>query len=73
MRVIDSEMINQLSLVAEMTDRIRLSDSDKHSNPDEVDPDEYKPFFPLLTILVRDVDLQLKDDQGKDITPDEYL
>ncbi len=38
MRVIDSDMINQLSLVAEMTDRIRLSDSDKHANPDEVEP-----------------------------------
>jgi len=34
--VIDNDSISQLSLVSQMTNRIRLSNEDKHSKPDEV-------------------------------------
>ena len=52
--VIDNDSISQLSLVSQMTNRIRLSNADKHSNPDEVEPEEFAQFFPDITLLVRD-------------------
>ena len=71
--VIDNDSISQLSLVSQMTNRIRLSNADKHSNPDEVEPEEFAQFFPDITLLVRDFCLQLVDKDNKSITPDQYL
>lgn len=62
--VIDSQMINQLSLVTKMSERIRLSNAANHADPNKVEPDEYKKFFPALTVLVRDFSLNLKDSSG---------
>jgi hypothetical protein len=56
-----------------MSERIRLSTASAHSNPDNVSPEEYKQFYPALTVLVRDFSLNMKDDAGKTISPDEYL
>ena len=68
--VIDNDSISQLSLVSQMTNRIRLSNADKHSNPDEVEPEEFAQFFPDITLLVRDFSLKLVDKENKSITPD---
>jgi hypothetical protein len=67
--VIDADMIKQLSLVTKMSERIRISNSDKHSDPGNVNFEEYKQFFPALTVLVRDFTLNLKDSDGNTITP----
>ena len=56
-----------------MSDRIRLSNSLAHCNPDEVNVEEYKLFFPALTVLVRDFALQLKDGGGNTITSKQYI
>ena len=56
-----------------MTNRIRLSNEDKHSKPDEVEPKEFAQFFPDFTLLVRDCDLKLVDKNNKSMTPDQYL
>ena len=56
-----------------MSDMIRLSTADTHNNPDDVEPEEYKQFYPALTVLVRDFSLNLSDSGGKTISPDEYL
>lgn len=71
--VLNAEMIRQLSLVTEMSKRIRLSDSNEHSKPGTVEPKAYKQFYPALTVLVRDFSLDLKDPSKKPISPDEYL
>jgi hypothetical protein len=71
--VIDGEMIKQLSLVTRMSERIRLSNSAAHSDPESVKLEEYKPFFPALTVLVRDFSLLLKDSSGNTITATDYL
>ena len=71
--VIDSEMIQQLGLVTRMTEKIRLSNNYQHQRPEEVEPDEYKQLFPALTVLVRDFELQLKDEEGSSISPDDYF
>jgi len=51
--VIDSDMITQLRLVTELTNRFRLSNAQKH-DPDNVEPSEYAKYFPVLSILIRD-------------------
>jgi hypothetical protein len=56
-----------------MSERIRLSNSAAHSNPENVNLEEYKQFFPALTVLVRDFSLLLKDSNGNEITATEYL
>jgi len=56
-----------------MTDRIRLSNEDKHSKPDEVEPKEFAQFFPDITLLVRDFFLKPMDKDNNSITPDQYL
>ena len=71
--VIDAGMITQLSLVKKMSERIRLSNSDAHSNPKNLEPEEYKQFYPALTVLIRDFSLNMKDSNGNLISPNEYL
>ena len=56
-----------------MTNSIRLSHADKHSNPDEVEPEEFTQFFPDITLLVRDFFLNPMDKNNNSITPDQYL
>jgi len=57
-----------------MTNRIRLSNADNHRNPDEVEPKEFAPFFPHITMVVRDFFLKPMDkDNNNSITPDQYL
>jgi len=51
--VIDSDMITQLRLVTELTNRFRLSKA-AHHDPDNVEPSEYAKYFPVLSILIRD-------------------
>jgi hypothetical protein len=64
-RAIDSDMIQQISLVTQMTKNIRLSNNHEHSRPEEMEPDAYKQLFPALTVLIRDFELQNRDDNGK--------
>jgi len=68
--VLDNDSINQLSLVSKMTNRIRLSNEDKHRNPHDVEPEEFAKFFPHITLLIRDFCLDLVDKDNKSITPD---
>jgi hypothetical protein len=44
-----------------MSERIRLSDSAAHSDPGNINLEEYQQFFPALTVLVRDFALEMKD------------
>jgi hypothetical protein len=50
--VIDSNMMDQLKLVSEMSKLIRLNS--RTHDPNDVDETEYKNFYPALTVLVRD-------------------
>ena len=69
---ISSDAINLFSLVQRVFQRIRISSSNAHANPDDVEPAEYAEFLPILTVVVRDFYLDLEKD-GKPISPDEYL
>ena len=68
--VIDSGMISDLSVVTKMSERIRLSESAEHANPNSMNPKQYKVAFPAVTFLVRDFSLNLKNKEGKEITAD---
>ena len=56
-----------------MSQKIRLSESDAHADPCDVEPEEYKQFYPALTVLVRDFSLEMKDSDKNTISPNEYL
>ncbi len=68
LNAIDEEAINQLSLVANVCKQIRLT-ADKEATPEELG----KEVFPPLFWMVRDFSLQLKDEQDRDISSNEYL
>jgi hypothetical protein len=69
MMTIDESAIDRLSLVAEVTKRIRRFADDKK----EESPAELAEFFPQLLWLLRDFALELKDKEGRPITPKDYL
>lgn len=56
-----------------MSERIRLSNSAEHSDPGNINLEEYQQFFPALTVLVRDFTLDLKDSKGNTITATDYF
>ena len=64
-------MIKQLSLVTKISEKFRLSAD--QTSPDNIEPEEYKQYFPALTVLVRDFFLQATDAGGNSITPTEML
>ena len=57
--VIDSGMIEDLSVVTKMSASIRLSKSEEHQDPGNIAPEQYKCAFPAITFLVRDFSLNL--------------
>lgn len=60
-----------MNLVVNITKHIHLKQQSQ--NPEDVDPDELAEYFPSFMWVVRDFSLQLKDRDGEDITPKEYL
>lgn len=68
LNAIDEEALNQLSLVTNICKQIRIS-SDKDATPEELG----KEVFPPLLWMVRDFSLQLKNEYGHNMLPNEYL
>lgn len=68
LNAIDEEAVNQLSLVANVCKQIQL-DSGVEATPEQLG----REVFPPLYWLVRDFALQLRNESGQEISPDEYL
>ena len=69
---IDESAISNLSFVANLSRHIRVSDHGD-SGASELDAHEFHKFFPSFVWVVRDFALDLVDEYGTAITPDEYL
>lgn len=69
-RVIDGQALEDLSLVASLTQVIQ-SKSNKAGSSLEDDP--AKQAFPIFVWVLRDFTLKLEDEQGKKITSNQYL
>ena len=67
---IDNAAIDQLSLVAQLTQRILVH---AEGGGDRSGADVLAPFFPKFTWLLRDFSLELVDVNGAAQTPDAYL
>ncbi|OQS01069.1 guanylate-binding protein, partial [Thraustotheca clavata] len=68
---VDEKAVNGLSFIANMTKHIRIrADA---SNDDSDNGEEFSNFFPSFTWVVRDFTLELVDEDGDPITPNEYL
>lgn len=67
-QAVNNAAIDQLSLVAQLTKKIRV-----HAEGGEVDASALAPFFPQFVWLLRNFQLELKDEEGKDISTNQYL
>lgn len=80
---IDENAISSLSLVINLTKHIKVraknrnqaqnSDDDDESDDDEEDPEELAKFFPNFLWVLRDFSLELIDENGREISPKQYL
>ena len=70
---IDQPAINNLSLVANISEHIRTSSSSTGPHHQQGAKGELSDFFPAFLWVVRDFCLDLVDEQGKTLQPDEYL
>jgi len=57
---LDEKSLQSLSLIIQLNNQMQISD-------------ENIKFFPSFFWVIRDFSLQLKDEQGEEITPNEYL
>ena len=67
---IDENALQNLSLVINLTKHIHIK---SHSCNEDLDPEEYAPYFPSFMWVVRDFALQLVDSEGEQLTSKEYL
>lgn len=65
---IDENAINNLSLILNLTQTIKLNKEDEKTNPEDL-----SRFFPSLLWLLRDFSLKLEDTEGNTITAKQYL
>lgn len=68
MNVIDEKAIDSLSLVAHLTDNIIVK-----SGSGKTTEEELSSHLPRFLWLLRDFSLKLEDDNGRELTPREYL
>lgn len=68
LNAIDDEALNQLSLVTNICKQVRIY-ADKEATPEELG----REIFPPLFWMVRDFSLQLKNENGQIMQPNEYL
>ncbi|KAF0695788.1 Aste57867_13439 [Aphanomyces stellatus] len=66
---VDEKAVNGLSFIANMTKHIRI----RAEEQDDAGGEEFSNFFPSFTWVVRDFTLELVDEDGDPITPNEYL
>ena len=67
---IDENALQNLSLVINLTKHIHIK---SHGCNEDLDPEEYAPYFPSFMWVVRDFALQLVDSEGEQLTSKEYL
>lgn len=67
---IDEQALSNLSLVTNISKEIRVSAQDAL---DDEHPEDFQEFFPAFLWVVRDFALQLRDTNGNEIGPDQYL
>ncbi|OQR87765.1 guanylate-binding protein [Achlya hypogyna] len=67
---VDEKAVNGLSFIANMTKHIRIR---ADASGDDAEGEEFSNFFPSFTWVVRDFTLELVDEDGDPITPNEYL
>lgn len=65
---IDENAVNNLSLILNLTQTIKLNKDENKPNPEEL-----SKFFPSLLWLIRDFALKLEDSDGNTITAKQYL
>jgi hypothetical protein len=71
LNAIDEEALNQLSLVLNLCKQIRINSTDSQcATPEEIGS---LSLFPPLLWIVRDFSLQLKNEFGQYMQPNEYL
>lgn len=75
---IDENAIQALSLVVNLTKHIQLKhgqvkDDGYTDDEEEVQEEDYRQFLPSFYWILRDFSLQLLDEDGENITPNEYL
>ncbi len=75
---IDENAIQSLSLVVNLTKHIQLKhgqvkDDGYTDDEEEVQEEDYRQFLPSFYWILRDFSLQLLDEDGDSITPNEYL
>lgn len=72
---IDEQAISTLSLVANISRQVqaRSEKGNEESGEELSKAKELGEFFPDFAWLVRDFALQLKDEKGREITPNQYL
>ncbi|OMJ73597.1 hypothetical protein SteCoe_27672 [Stentor coeruleus] len=66
---IDEEALQNLSLVVNLTKHIHIKSKQK----EDIDSEDYAPYFPSFLWVVRDFALKLVDTDGDPLTPKEYL
>ncbi|KDO26951.1 hypothetical protein SPRG_07664 [Saprolegnia parasitica CBS 223.65] len=69
---VDEKAVNGLSFIANMTKHIRIR-ADASGDDADAAGEEFSNFFPSFTWVVRDFTLELVDEDGDPITPNEYL
>mmetsp|Transcript_12137 Transcript_12137/g.30127 ORF Transcript_12137/g.30127 Transcript_12137/m.30127 type:complete len:748 (+) Transcript_12137:34-2277(+) len=67
-KAVNNAAIDQLSLVAQLTKKIRV-----HTESGESDASSLAQFFPQFIWLLRDFQLELTDAEGRPISQDQYL
>ena len=72
-KAINAAAIDQLSLVAQLTQRIRVHAASSASSAASATDAELSEFFPRFTWLLRDFQLELTSSDGREMTPDQYL
>ena len=71
MGAIDESALNSLSLIVNMSKQLQIK---IHSSQEgDNDPDQMKHYFPSFMWVLRDFSLQLVDQEGNKIHPNQYL
>ena len=72
-KAINNAAIDQLSLVAQLTQRIRVHAAGEEEGESSSSGDHLAGFFPQFTWLLRDFQLELTSAEGREFSTDEYL
>jgi len=70
---LDETAISNLSFVANLAQHIRLHPETSAESDPDLEAHEFHKFFPSFVWVVRDFALDLVDEYGTAVTPDEYL